>query len=390
MKKYIRLECDTCRRTIDRLVDNSRFTPDRCVITLNCRGKLSPVEYRSNREITSTPEVGVVDWYPRGQSKDTVYELEAEVLVDTSTGTKQQLVLAVKLATAPLVTDTAMLVLETKNDTPKEYKQYIFRRASEFSTLAGVEDAVTQKTLKFTAWGSDPDVVEVYLNGVKLEQGLGPQDYQLDDGTPTSSVPSNTVKFNTPVLPVGTYQVDVIVSKMQPSIVESLIFNRNKDDPNRINTGAWENVSHIQIFSSTSSAWENYYLFTFDVENNVQLNKDTILFPSASTPVITIGSGPTAPYADTAFLLARSPYTKLDRYSNIFIPLSSLDSNKDYLKYHNVEGQLRLEVTQTSLETFFPAARIMKFNLEPTIKTRIAGVDEQILVEGKIVVGPDV
>lgn len=390
MKKYIRLECDTCKRTIDKLVDNSRFSPDRCVITLNCRGKLQPVEYRSNREITSTPEVGVVDWYPRGKTQEAAYALEEEVLVNTSTGTKQQLVLAVKLATAPLTTDTALLVLEAKNDTPKEYKQFIFRRASEFSTLAGVEDAVTQKTLKFTAWGPDPDVVEVYLNGVKLEQGPGPQEYQLDDGTPSSSVPSNTVKFNTPVLPVGTYQVDVIVSKMQPAILESLIFNRNKDDPNRINTGAWENVSHIQKFSSTSSSWENYYLFTFDVENNVQLNKDTILFPAASIPVVTIGSGGTALYADAAFLLARSPYTKLDRYSNIFVPLSELDSNKDYLKYHSVEEQLRLEVTQTSLQTFFPAARVVKFNLEPTIKTRIAGIDEQVLAEGKIVVGPDV
>ncbi len=383
MKKYVRLYCNTCQRTTDKLVDNTRAVPDRCTITLNCQGRLFPAEYRSNGEITAAPEVGVTDWYPRGSIVSSGPATKAEQFVDMSTGKLKQIVLGIKLTAAPPNGSTATLNLAARSDTPKEYKQYIYRRDTEFSTISGVEDGIAQKTLRFKAWGPDPDLVEVYLNGAKVEEGTDPDQFQVDDGSANPPAPSNTVKFNTPVLPIGTYQVDVIVSKAQIADVYTLVFDRNQEDPNRV--GAWDNVSYVERFNG--STWDKYYLYTVDLaENSSLLKKDTILYPEGGVSVSGVA---TIALENIVFFLARRPYTKVDRYPDISVPLDTLGPDRDYLKYHLVDGELALQVTDTSLETFFPPSRLTKFDVEGTLKTAVAGEDEQLVVDGSVIVGPD-
>lgn len=384
MKKYVRLYCNTCQRTTDKLVDNTRAVPDRCTITLNCQGRLFPAEYRSNGEITAAPEVGITDWYPRGSIVSTGSTIEAVEFIDTATGDLKQVVLGIKLAAAPAGNATATLNLAARSDTPKEYKQYIYRRETEFSTISGVEDGIAQKTLRFKTWDPmDPDIVEVYLNGAKIEEGTDPDQFQVDDGSANPPAPSNTIKFNTPVLPIGTYQVDVIVSKAQIADVYTLDFVRNQEDPNR--TGAWDNVSYVERFNGT--AWDKFYLFTLDLaEDTSLLKKDTILYPEGGVFVSGVA---TIPLENIVFFLARKPFTKVDRYPDISVPLDTLGPDRDYLKYHLVDGALALQVTDTSLTTFFPPSRLTKFDTEGTLKTAVAGEDEQLVVDGSVIVGPD-
>lgn len=384
MKKYLRLICDTCNRTIDRLVDNERALPDRCVITLSCQGRLFPVEYRSNSQITPAAQVGVVDWYPRGQTPTAGTSPQEPVLLDTSTGDFQQLVLALKLETPPADTQLAQLTLAIRSDTPKVFKQYVYQRDVQFTIISGTEDGIEKKTLKFQTWGPDADLVEVYLKGEKLEEGPGPDQFQVDNGTPSSPAPPNTVRFNTEVSPVGTYQIDVIVSKVRVDDSIQLQFHRNRDDPNRLETGAWENVSYIERFSGT--AWEKFYLFTYDVKGNNDLTKDTILNPINDVVLPAVG---TVARANAFFAIARKPFTQLDRYPDISAVLSTFGVDRDFLKYHETEGELRLELTETSLSTFFPPSRVIKFNPEKTIKVYTPGEDEQVVVDGKVIVGPD-
>lgn len=388
MKKYLRFSCTVCKREVDKLVDNSRFVPDKCTITLSCQGRLVPVEYKSDGQITATPEIGVTDWYPRGSTLVQSTPISEPRLIDTSTGSFQQLVLAVKLSADPPSTSTAKLTLQTRAEAPKDFKSYVYRRETEFSTISGVEDGISKKTLKFKVWGTDPDEVSVYLNGVKLQEGTGPSDYQLDDGTPTPPAPSNTIKFNSPILPVGTFQVEVVVSKPQPAITRELTFNRNSDNEARLASGSWENVSHIERISSTGAA-ERFYLFTYDVKSNPDLTRNTILFPTGSVLVNTGSSSITASLADCLFLLSRKPYTKVDRYPDISTRLSDLDASRDYLKYVEVNGVLSLMLTETSLFTHFPPSVVYKFNPENTIKVAVAGDEEQLVVDGKLIVGPD-
>ena len=384
MKKYVRLLCDTCQRTADRAVDNSRVTPDRCTITLNCQGRLFPVEYRSNGEITTAPKVGTTDWYPRGQTLTSAgaSAVRAPNFINTSTGSLKQVVLGVRLPSDPAPTAKATLNLASRAEKPKEYKQYIFRKSTEFSTISGVEDGISKKTLRFTAWGANPDIVEVYLNGAKAELGTAPDQFQVDDGSANPPAPSNTIKFNTPVLPVGTYQIDVIVSKAQASDVYTLEFTRNQEDPNR--NGAWDNVSFVERFNGAT--WDKFFLFTLDLAEDTVLKKDSILFPEGSVFVDGAGS---VPLADCVMFLARKPFTKVDRYPDISVPLDTLGPDRDYFKYHLADGELALQVTDTSLQTFFPPSRVSKFDTEGTIKTIVAGNTEQLVVDGSVIVGPD-
>lgn len=388
MKKYLRLSCTVCKRTTDKLVDNTRVTPDRCTITLNCQGRLIPVEYRTDAQIATAPAIGVTDWSPRGSTAGTATGPTEPAFIDTSTGELQQLVMGIRLGAEPPPGSTALLTLQVRAEVPKDFKSYVYRRSTEFNTISGVEDGISQKTLKFRAWGPDPDLVEVYLNGAKLQEGTGPADYQLDDGTPTPPAPSNTIKFNSPILPDTTFQVEVIVSKAPAVTTRDLTFNRNSDNDARLSLGAWENVSRIERFTEALGP-HSFYLFTFDIKNNSVLTKNTVMYPVGSVFVNTGGSVVVAPISDCIFLLSRAPHTKVDRYPDISVNLGSLDASRDYLKYAPINDVLSLSVAETSLSTHFPPSVVHRFNPEGIIKTPVAGEEEQLVVDGGLIIGPD-
>ena len=88
-------------------------------------------------------------------------------------------------------------------------------------------------------------------------------------------------------------------------------------------------------------------------------------------------------------LLARSPYSQIDRYLNVLAPLENLAGGDGYLKYHVVDGVACLELTKSSVVPTYPLLKATKFNVETTITTALAGVDDQVTVDGSVIVGPD-
>lgn len=368
MKKYLRLKCTKCKREVDNLVDITRYAPDQCTITLGCEGRLQPLEYRSSGGVAIAPEVGVKDWRPRGFAATALQPIEPS-LISLKTGALKQLVLAVYSTSEPPDNGAYTLQLAVTADIPKVYRQYVFRKEGAFTTVSGTESGLEKKSLRFDAIGANPDQVEVYVNGVQREQGLDPQNYQIYMSN-ASSAPPNTILFNTLLDSPGNTQVDVIVSKEATASSLSLTFTRNKPDESRITAGSWENVSYVD---KLNTAWKRYYLFTLDLDDaSIPLN--SIMVPAA---------------VDAFFLLAREPYTQVDRYSNIAASLEGMSSERDYIKFYVEDGKTTARVTDTAISAFFPPLRLGKFLTEKTIKKSTPGVDEQLVIDGKVITGPD-
>lgn len=380
MKKFLRLSCSICKRTADRLVDNTRFMPDKCTITFKCLGRLLPLEYRTDGQITSSPETGITDWRPRLSTTVETAALQDTTFVNTSCGNTKQVVLAVAAVANPPGGSTLQLVLNQRSETPKNYRQYVYRIEGSFSTVSGVESGLEKKTLRYTT----TDDVAVYLNGVKLEAGANPEDYVINDGTVTPPAPPNTIVFNSTIALPGVNQVDVIVSQAVLTTQVTLTFNRNISNEARLDTGSWENVDQVLKFNGSS--WVPYYVFTMDLADATGLTLNTIL---TSTSSVLINGSIVVPASNVELLIARAPYSTLDRYMNLTVPLTTLTFERDYFKYSVVNGAATLEITSTSPASVFPILRAVKFSVEDTIQTALDGVEDQIVLDGSVIVGPD-
>lgn len=380
MKKYQRLICTVCQRITDKLVDDTRFTPDKCTITMKCEGRLTLLEYRSNAGITSAPVIGVPDWRARNTVVSSTAATAATTFVNTSTGNAQQVILAVQLSDAQAATATSMkLSLNERVDTPKAFRQYVYRFDSAFSTVAGVESGIEKKVLRY----SSTDTVEVYLNGVKLVQGTASDGYQVYDGTGSNGVPSNTVNLNSVISLPGITQVDVIVSAAVITVPVELTFARMTLDESRKGTGSWENVGSVKMYNGVTK--QSYYLFYLDLSEGAALKLNSILTPNKLylNGITDIGLTP------AHLLLARSPYTNLDRYTNLTVPLGSMNFDAEYLKYHLVDGVTTLQITAASVSAKYPPLEVQKFTTELTIKTATTGVTNQVVLDESVIVGPD-
>jgi hypothetical protein len=382
MKKYVRLSCTVCKRATDKLVDDAHYSPDKCTITLKCEGRLFPVQYRSNGEIVSTPVTGVTDWQKRitdVNPKKSSTTTSALTFVNTACGTKKQIVLALQLPAEPAEGSTFKIKVNERSDTPKSYRQYVYRIEGSFSSISGVEAGLEKKTLRYAL----TDTVDVFLNGVKLANGLGAADFQLYNGSGSNGVPSNTVNFNTPVALPGVTQVDVIVSPAVSTSQVELTFNRAAVVESRAGTGAWENVSYVSAFNGT--AWQDFYLFYLDLAD-AGLKMNTILTVEPSGVL-----NGTTPVSSSAIklLLAHAPYSQVDRHTNLSVPLDTLNFDTQYLKYFVENKVTVLYVTQNSLSPSYPPMVVTKFKVEKTIQVAVPGVTDQVVVDGSVIVGPD-
>jgi hypothetical protein len=88
-------------------------------------------------------------------------------------------------------------------------------------------------------------------------------------------------------------------------------------------------------------------------------------------------------------LLAHAPYTHIDRHTNLAVPLDSLNFDTQYLKYFVVDGVTVLYVTENSIAPTYPPMVVTKFKVENTIQIATAGVTNQVVVDGALIVGPD-
>jgi hypothetical protein len=319
------------------------------------------------------PPTGLTNWYQRGQQITGSSSIQPSELLSTSTGSKGQLVLAVRnKSVGPCV-----LELEAENQTAQDYRQYTYRRSGAFTIINGVEDGVNRKVLRYDLTGPTPDQVEVYVNGVKRTAGTGANQYQLYDGSVGSPVPPNSVLFNTQITGTNT-QVDIIVRKASATSTVLFTLEHVIDDDSRVGLGSWEGIDYVRKLPST----DQWHLFYLDFDEIVQPINDVKLRVKSVTVA---GAG--TPLSDVAILFARSPYTSLDRERSIWAPLSSLVNG--YLVVKLNDAVKTLMVTATALAEVFPALVVQRHN-EPTfIRTGLSGSDEAVSLDHELVIGPD-
>lgn len=389
MKKYVTLRCSVCARTKDSLIDLTHYAPDRCTITLGCEGRLSPSGYTSDGTVLlGVPPSGLQNWYPRGTTIST-NAIKEDVLYDTSTGSKQQVILAVansSLPAAPSDTSTVTLNLIAEQQTAKEYRQYVYRKSGSFTVVNGVESGVAKKVLRYSIVGANPDQVEVYVDGVKRNRGTGSAEYQLYDGSVGSPVPPNSVLFNTAVTGVAP-QVDVIVTKAATQTTAQIVFNRLLNDESRAGTGAWEGVDAVR-WARVPGDWSLFYC---DFSELAPMSVDLKLMVDTVTGS-TFTDGPTVSLdlSKAALLLSRTEvHTQLDRQRSKFVLLSSLNSNTQYLIVKLWNKARKLYVTEASTTDVFPMLEVKRYGAATLQKTSLTGNTDSAELDNSIIIGPD-
>lgn len=391
MKRYIKLQCTACKRERDELIRVSQYTPDKCTITLGCEGRLSPVGFTNNGANTvGVPPAGLVNWYPRGQTLNANVELIPESLYSTSTGSNQQIILAVR--TKEVISDDAYvsLKLEAEQQSSKDYRQYTYRRAGGIQLINGVEDNQAKKVLRYSS--TNGDLVQVYVNGIKLNEGLNPEDYQLyGDQSPT---PANSIYFNSP-LTGGFSQIDVIVTKKSTISEIELKFIRMTDDESRLGLGAWEGIESVKLLNET---WKLFYCDISKLVSPPELDiklrlsdNPTLLIDGAAQIVLSNQPNTRAQNSDTAaILLSRENlFTHIDRQRSNWVPITNLKNNTNFLITKLVNNTRTVFVSETSISPLFPALIPKSYSEVKILKTRLNGNVDAAELDNNLVVGPD-
>jgi hypothetical protein len=391
MKRYVTLECNTCKRTKDTLINLTHYSPDKCVITLGCEGRLSPIAYTSeNTNTLGVPPSSTSNWYPRGGSIIQNASIIPDALYNTSNGAYQQIVLAVPNSTLgynPAVNSTLTLNLIAEQQTAKDYRQYTYRRSSSVLVINGVEDSQAKKVLRYTATGQNPDELEVYVNGVKRTRGKTELGYQIYDNTVGSAVPPNSILFNTAITGAST-QIDVIVTKSVISSNVSLKFKRATSDEARISSGSWEGIDLVK--SPEFGEFSLFYCDFSHIPNLISLDVKLRLDTSNPNTLLNVNTASSSIVYGAAFLLSRSGlYTQLDRQRALWAPLDGLNTNTEYLVIKLVDGVRVLLVAESAIKDIFPVLQVKRFN-PPTLSiSNLLGNNSAAELDNLIIIGPD-
>lgn len=401
MKKIVNLKCSVCARTRGSLIDLKHYATDKCTITLGCEGRLFPVGYTSvGTANVGVPPTGVTNWFPRATETlpdgtirparyaPTATTIAETSLYDTGTGSKQQLILAISdaaLGFTPSDTSTAVLNLVAEQQQPKDFRQYTYRKSGSFNSVYGVEDGLAKKVLRYDITGANPDVVEVYVNGVKRSAGSGSDQYILYGGTVSSTVPPNSVRFNTMLTGTVT-QIDVIVTKAASLSALALAFQRMTDDDSRVGLGAWEGIDAVK----QQISGERFSLFYCDISELGSLTVDVKL--SLGSTGLAVHDGPEFPVnAAAGFLLLSNTklFTTIDRQRAKRVSLAALIGDTDYLVFTFIDKVRRLLVTENSISDVFPPYAVIRYNAPALITTGLTGNSDAAQLDNFIINGPD-
>jgi hypothetical protein len=377
----------------DQLNDLGHYVPDQCTITYQCEGRLFPIDYVSNGSpILDVPPVGVSNWYPRGSTFSTTTAAPAPTLVDTSTGSTQQVIVALPFTgTASPYPDDAILrvTLGYQSQSSQAFLQYTYKRSSPFTIINGVEDGTGKKVLRYNVTGGAPDSVVVYINGVKRNQGTASDQYQLYDGTVGSPCPPNSVYFNSTVTGTST-QVDVVVTKAPEA--SEVVFNFTKmiDDESRAGTGAWEGVEHVRTFNGNWILSDLFYLdfSEFVPPTDQPLPRDTPL-NVAKVELITNVTTPISSSTVSMLLSREKLHLTLDRIKSSNVALSVFDGLSNWLVCKFIDDVRVLLFTEAAATSVFPPMEVLRFSPEALATTGLGGDTDATQLDSDLIVGPD-
>ena len=317
MTNFITYQCNKCLRTTDIEQNNTHAFINKCNITLNCLGKLSPVNTKQTRNILGTSNAFNLVNYGITQSqnisKNSLIDLNSAVNSINGNNGLTIAMLTTSIASAP---STISLNFEiNSNSNNQNFIEYDYS-LSNFNQISGKDNSSLQKILKF----ANTDTVVVYLNGIQLEQS---RDYNLSPSGFIISLSQTVIsKSNVRIL---------VYSSSAKTYTNSIIFEQHSSTTS---SSAWSNVQSILIGTQT---WVLYSCNSFNLPIGTQLNIDPNTFVQ---------------YSDIIFLLANPNFTSIDRNLFNVIPFSNLLnslSKTNFLILSLQNGDYMIQSTLSSL-----------------------------------------
>lgn len=312
MNRYITYQCTVCRRTKDVERDDKRAIPSGCTITKGCGGTLFKIGDKAYAEQTK-PVAGVTDWYPRGTSPSKDTGKTASDYVEMSVSSSGALVIAVKMTTdqASTIPELTLKIQQRRVETIP-FTQFTFRILVEGTTTVSGRDS-QGRNLRIDSTAQSEGRLRVRVNGVETV-----------DYTVSSSVQASTVTFMQPLPLEGV--VDIIVFNEKEVEEKELTFATNRTIAVNDLSGAWGNVRWVNRLNPLLSEpnEERFWLYT--------CTSTASLPSSARIKVVGLYNGTALFNPERAvFLLASTPYSHVDRYLGLVIPLPTLQEDFDIL-----------------------------------------------------------
>lgn len=187
--------CDTCKRSIEKLVDGNRPDPIRCNITQSCKGKFSLSNTHYGVQPKTTPPVsGLVDWSARGSITPTPTVDKNTIDVPVSSFNNYGLTLAgpqyrdygiggltrdffiptvngvdfvfETLTSSDFSTLSSSISFDMFEISPEvlSYRHYTYTSKGSISVVEGADNSASQISLQFTSVNN----IKVFVNGIEL------------------------------------------------------------------------------------------------------------------------------------------------------------------------------------------------------------------------------
>lgn len=372
-KKFQTLECNVCKRRVDK-----EFTPKiasfpKCTITYGCLGALKKVAEKDVGNLQSSYEYGLENWRPRNQNYFNDSEIEEDVFIPITSTSNRSFTIGVdpdllwidpftKLIQYDTI-ELSVLQMTNKSQIQIEYLYNVSNAATNL-ILSGADSSSDQKTLSFD---STYDIF-VFLNGNQLIENT-------NNGF--STYLSNTL------LPVNAIQIlthvpalsKIIVLKRKKGAIEkkSLTFKSNQSLQNVI-TGAWSNVNEISTLFYINGTAKNKKYILFTLENPNELGNDVRLqFDYSKSDGIVLKKqnfssrikASADPTLDMPLIgvLANKPFSIKDRNYNFFYDFFSLTKPNNAIKFFKAHDVFEWHINSNSLAGFKSPIEIVNFIL---------------------------
>lgn len=335
---YTVYQCSICRRQKDIPQDNIRATPNQCIITKGCYGRLFPIGETLDYTPTA-PVAGLTDWYPRGQSPTTTTATVTKPPVSMSTSATGVVSMAVYYPPGTTLLQNLVVNFDGQLAQDVSYLEYIYNTSIPQTIFTGKDSL--GKNLRFDTSTVLPSQIFVMVNGVARFPGTGPNDYVATN---------NTITFNS-VITAGA-SVSIYIYSEQPTIQESLTFTLNSNLQTTVNYGSWGNISSIQEYDQTTGlvktgTWMVYTCTSLEsVSLNIQLLLTNITDQLGN---ILYSSGS---FDNVRFLLSADPHDDTDRYLNFYVNMQLL--SEEYLLSTNTTTITELFANYSALVEAFP------------------------------------
>lgn len=276
-------KCTVCNKIKNIQNDPLRAVPNSCTITLGCSGSLNVLDTQG--KILPDSES---NWVARGKDLQIASAPISEETTLMSVSSSGALTIAVKMSDlVALNTPNLSVKFEQRRIESVKFTQFVFMNTTATNTISGKDSYGKNLRIDLTAFAEGR--VRVKVNGVHRN------DFTVIAGQNAS------VTFETTIATLSTVDIFVYLEKEVEG--RTLTFVANYALSVNSLTGSWGNVKWIYLPDKITKAETKYWLFTSVSTGNIQ--------PSSYARLVEVVGHE---LSNVEFLLAKKPFSHLDRY----------------------------------------------------------------------------